>query len=94
MDLEMKEKLEKYMVSRANQREQAAIERFSRLSESEQNLVKDAAVMGFFLGRLAHDRPFPKDRAILMDVLVTATAYPDLYPHLAEYTPAEEEDED
>lgn len=85
MTEDFKANLSNHLVTMKTKRETSAEARWSRLTPQEQLLVKEAVVMGFFLGRTTPTMPYPKDSEVLMDALITVNSYPDLYPTLAEY---------
>ncbi|MEU3426619.1 hypothetical protein [Streptomyces gardneri] len=74
MTAELREQLAAYYETRARQREQDIDERLAELTPRERSLVRDAAVMGYVLGRMderAHVE-FPKDTPIARAVVYAA----------------------
>lgn len=63
-----------YLVTRAQQREQEIDERLAELTPRERSLVRDAAVMGYVLGRMDERArvEFPKDTPIMRGVVYAA----------------------
>lgn len=63
-----------YLVTRAQQREQAIDNRLAELTPRERSLVRDAAVMGYVQGRMDEraKAETPKDTAILRMVIDAA----------------------
>ena len=63
-----------YFETRAQQREQAIDDRLAQFTPRERSLIRDAAVMGYVLGRMderAHVE-FPKDTPIMRGVVYAA----------------------
>lgn len=86
-----------YMEQRGIARADAVDEFLKTLSERELLLVKDAAVMGYVRGTL-HGRhgkaeDFPKDSAILFEVVDACFSHPDLYPSIGGYNRSPDTDE-
>lgn len=86
MTPEMEQRLGQYLRDRDNERLQAAAKMWGNLTEREQLLVKEAAVMGFVQGNLA--RPDSReehsgDRDVVIRVLTAVRDFTDLYPTLA-----------
>lgn len=80
---EMADRFAVYLAGRDRERLERAEEMFAALTEREQHLVREAAVMGFVQGRMAHDeQPHPADSTILVRTLLGADAHGDLYPTL------------
>lgn len=82
----LSEKFVKYLEGRDKERLDAAAKMWGNLSEREQMLVKEAAVMGFVQGNLVRPKDrseFPHDRDIVIRVLTHVRSVPDLYPNLA-----------
>lgn len=103
MTPEMREGLEKYLAGRADQRVREATVMFNNLTEREQQLVRQAAVMGWVQGVNAvpggEDRRacIPRDNEILTTVLIECRNMGHIYPTLAALDPmyaGEEEEED
>ena len=68
-----------YFETRAQQREQAIDDRLAQFTPRERSLIRDAAVMGYVLGRMderAHVE-FPKDTPIMRGVVYAALREPD-----------------
>lgn len=62
-----------YYETRARQREQEIDDRLAELTPRERSLVRDAAVMGYVLGRMhPENEPHPKDTAALRAVVYAA----------------------
>jgi hypothetical protein len=63
-----------YFETRAQQREQDIDERLAELTPRERSLVRDAAVMGYVLGRMDEraKTEFPKDTPITRAVVYAA----------------------
>jgi len=85
MTLETTQKfLEQYLQGRDQERTQEFAEIHGKLSEREQALVRDAAIMGFVQGTLAAGglprEDFPSDRVILRETLLGCKSHKDLYP--------------
>lgn len=91
------EGLARYLADRDGQRLERANQALTTLHPYERRLVREAAVMGYVLGRqdglikgreggsLAFDNgdDFPHDHEILRDVLQHCDSTSDLYPYLA-----------
>lgn len=72
-----------YLVRRDAARRNAAAEVYSRLTEREQLLVKEAAVMGYVQGRMhPADADHPKDSEVVFRVVDGCLSNSDLYPTL------------
>lgn len=50
------------------------------LTKREQQLVREAAVMGYVRGKMAHDKEIPGDSDVLALVIDCCLVFPDLYP--------------
>ena len=50
------------------------------LTKREQHLIKEAAVMGYVRGTMAHGKEIPDDSDVLALVIDCCLAFPDLYP--------------
>lgn len=54
------------------------------LTERERHLVEEAAVMGYALGAMAagglDKSTYPKDSAVIQDVILSCRSHSDLYP--------------
>ncbi|GAB2733007.1 hypothetical protein [Nocardioides pakistanensis] len=76
--------LHDYLVARDTARLNRVAEMWNGLTEREQRLVKEAAVMGYVRGTMAGRdvSPFPRDRDIVIEVLSCTDGH-DLYPTLA-----------
>lgn len=62
-----------YFETRARQREQDIDARLAELTPRERSLVRDAAVMGYVLGRRhPDDEPHPKDEPVFRGVVYAA----------------------
>lgn len=64
-------------------REQRAGERdavLRGLTKREQQLVREAAVMGYVRGTMAQSKEIPGDSAVLAHVIDCCLGFPDLYP--------------
>lgn len=62
-----------YFETRARQREQETDDRLAELTPRERSLVRDAAVMGYVLGRMhPEDEPHPKDTPVMRAVVYAA----------------------
>lgn len=81
-----------YLAQRDADREGAAWALFEALTEREQRLVKEAAVIGYVQGVMYSDgrRDRVADATIVYRALTGARDNPDLYPTLANYTPETE----
>jgi len=91
MTTSLPEGFEAYLAARDNERLTAAGKMWEAMTEHEQQLVKDAAVMGyvrgFFHGRsvgagATDDDKIPHDRDLVIEVLTCVRDMPDLYPAL------------
>lgn len=84
---ELDPRLLTYLANRAEQRVSDADDKWAALNEREQLLVREAAVMGFFLGQLrghiTKKEDYPRDNSVVTEVLTTVAAYSDLYPTLS-----------
>jgi hypothetical protein len=86
--IKMSEDLMRYLVSREQQRADAVAAVLGRMTEREQRLVREVAVMGYVRGRmsmpgaLVNPPPMPSDTAVTREVVDAALAMPDLYPVL------------
>jgi hypothetical protein len=86
----MDERFLDYLADRDRQRSEAVERMLANMTERERALVKDAAVMAFVRGfQFCHANPgagreqWPKDSAVLKDVLDSVRAFRDLYPNLS-----------
>lgn len=62
-------------------RAQAVTDFLASLTERERRLMREAAVMGYFRGRMHPDsEPHPKDSAVFTEVVDACIAIPDQYP--------------
>jgi hypothetical protein len=50
------------------------------LTKREQQLVREAAVMGYVRGTMAHSKEIPDDSAVTAHVIDCCLGFPDLYP--------------
>lgn len=74
-----------YLTVRNRQRAEAVARTLTAMTEREQRLVREAAVMGYVRGALfgqAHNRNagLPDDSAIVADVITACHSNADLYP--------------
>lgn len=71
---EFDERLNAYFETRARQREQDIDDRLAELTPREGSLARDAAVMGYVLGRMDERAKveFPKDTPIFRGVVLAA----------------------
>jgi len=71
---EFDDRLTAYFETRARQREQEIDDRLAELTPRERSLVRDAAVMGYVLGRMDERAKveFPKDTPIFRGVVLAA----------------------
>lgn len=81
-----------YFATREEQRFTATMQMLTDLTERELKLVREAAVMGWVQGQRHADEAIPKDRQILFRVADACRAFPDLYPAITGWTPADDED--
>lgn len=72
-----------YLAARDQQRVETVATMWDNLTEREQLLVKEAAVMGWVQGVRHHDQTIPNNRDLVVKVLDAATSFDDLYPTLA-----------
>lgn len=73
-----------YIASRDAQRADAVDAFLAALTNREQTLMRDAAVMGYVHGRQhPRDADHPKDSAVLRLVIDACLTFPDLYPATA-----------
>lgn len=74
MTAEFPPELVAYFESRARQREEDIDARLTELTPRERSLVRDAAVMGYVLGRLDEraEAEFPRDTPIVRAVVYAA----------------------
>lgn len=76
-----------YLAARDAQRREVVEAKWGALTEREQALVREAAVLGFVQGvratSAAPPNPFPGDRDIVIGVLDAVGSFADLYPTLA-----------
>lgn len=79
----------RYLAQRDDDRVNAVTGLLSSLTEREQLLVKDAAVMGYVQGMRRHDLPYPGYQQVLLMVLDACLAFPDLYPTITGRTAEE-----
>ena len=96
MDDTTSAQLANYLIARSKQRSDQAMTTLEALTPRERDLVREAAVMGFFQGHRMHDgfnpnTDWPKDSAVLMEVLGGCLADRDLYPTITGYRPDENE---
>jgi hypothetical protein len=71
------------LVAREEMRREESAEALARLTEREQRLVREAAVMGFVHGRMSGLRsedPHPKDADVLHNVVLGCVRHSDRYP--------------
>jgi hypothetical protein len=88
------EALVDYFAKREAQRMDAVAAMWTGLTEREQGLVHDAAVMGYVQGvRHPEGEPIGKDRQTIALVLDACLSFPDLYPTITGWTPADDEDD-
>lgn len=72
-----------YLLRRDAARQNAAAEVYGRLTEREQLLVREAAVMGYVQGRMhPADADHPKDSEVVFRVVDGCLSNSDLYPTL------------
>jgi hypothetical protein len=67
----------------ARQRRTDAEVKWAALTDREQRLVRDAAVMGWVQGKMAAEAAVPYVTQIIITVLEAVASFPDLYPTLA-----------
>lgn len=87
-----------YLAARDERRLDAAAGKWTALTEREQQLVREAAVLAFVHGTqlgISHAHsgrggtpPIPGDRDIVVRVLSDVSMFPDLYPTLASLSDA------
>lgn len=87
--VDLPEDLVRYLADRDRQHHHAVVETLAAMTDREQLLVREAAVMGFVQGqRAGTGAGTPRDSVILARVIDAALAMPDLYPtisHLRRY---------
>ncbi len=71
-----------YLAARDSARQRQTDDAIAALTDREQALVREAAVMGYVQGAMAHGQAIPVDSAILRLVITACLAIPDLYPTL------------
>lgn len=79
----MDARLEQYLATMDQRRQKRLAEQWGALTEREQKLVREAAVMGFVRGNQLPTGQIPRDGVITLDVLGAADSFTDLYPTLA-----------
>ncbi|GGT43499.1 hypothetical protein [Streptomyces purpureus] len=73
MTAEFDAQLVAYFETRARQREQEIDDRLAELTPRERGLIRDAAVMGYVLGRRhPEDKPHPTDTLVMRAVVYAA----------------------
>lgn len=72
-----------YLAARDRARHQQTDDAIAALTDREQALVREAAVMGYVQGAMAHGQPIPTDTSILRTVVSACQAMPELYPNLS-----------
>jgi hypothetical protein len=79
---EISESIIRYMAARDAQRGERVNRALNSLSARERALVREAAVMGYVRGAMAHAQKVavPKDSAVVWEVVDACRAFPDLYP--------------
>ncbi|MGR6922607.1 hypothetical protein ACU635_50850 [[Actinomadura] parvosata] len=91
---EIPEMLLRYLAARDAERDDHVNRALAALSDRERALVREAAVMGYVHGTLRGPRTeidFPKDSAIVWQVIDACRAHPDLYPTISALTNANQE---
>lgn len=83
-----------YLATRDAERARAVNQMMSHFTARELTLIKEAAVMGWVQGMRHADQTIPKDRQILFTVADACRAFPDLYPTITGWTPADDEAEE
>jgi hypothetical protein len=89
---ELKAFVAAYLVKQDARRVDAAEKLFEKFTEREQQLIKEAAVLGYVQGVYEADR-HRGDRQILLTVLMDAQADTDKFPALTGYEPEPEPEE-
>jgi hypothetical protein len=79
------EQLAAYLATRDQQRMEAVGRAWGAMTEREQRLVREAAVMGYVHGAqfAPHRESIPHDREIVIEVLEACIHHNDLYPVIA-----------
>jgi hypothetical protein len=90
-DTDLPDAIVQLFAQRQTYRDNATAEAWNALTEREQALVKDAAVMGWVQGMRHHDLKYPGDRQVVPIVIEACLAFADLYPAISNYQPAEED---
>lgn len=80
------EQLANYLATRDQQRLEACQHAWGAMTEREQRLVREAAVMGYVQGVQfgPHRKGIPHDREIVAEVMEACIHHGDLYPVIAE----------
>lgn len=73
-----------YLIAREKERDNQSSQILNTLTEREQQLVREAAVMGHVLGAQAAggipSEDYPADSIVLREVILACQKMPDLYP--------------
>lgn len=81
---EIPEKLLAYFAKREQQRHERVDTALMRRTSDELRLMREAAVMGYVLGKqTSRDEAVPGDLAILRSVVAACLAHSDLYPAIS-----------
>lgn len=73
-----------YLAARDRARNQQTDDAIAALTDREQALVREAAVMGYVQGAMAQGQAIPADATVLRLVVSACLAMPDLYPNLSD----------
>lgn len=87
----------RYLTARDQQHARQVERTLNAMTEREQLLVREAAVMSYVRGNMAgkcQDFKIPKDTAILYEVIDACLAFDDLYPTVSSLRAGREEDDD
>jgi hypothetical protein len=76
-----------YLAASDRQRTERVVKNLERFTPREQQLIREAAVMGFVRGNMGARRDeIPPDSDVLYDVLVAIDGMRDLYPLIGNHT--------
>ena len=81
--MSMDAQLLSYFTARQQQRADDRNAVLRGLTKREQQLVQEAAVMGYVRGTMAPDKEIPDDSAVTAHVIDCCLGFPDLYPAMA-----------
>lgn len=92
-DHQLSDELDRYLFDQGQLRYDRVVKTLEALTLDQRKLIKEAAVMGYVLGKQAAQAPVPQDWVILWDVVSSCLDLPDLYPTFNEVRPAVGDDQ-